>query len=642
MPEPKLGSAAVKVTIDKAQVAAEAKAAIVPAVQNAGAEASKTLSSSLPPGIAAMLNQNAKASQEAAAAAATQRAEAAALNSAITATGDGATKAAPKIRGLGAAASSMGEAFGGGAAEATRLASVLAYGGIAGAVAIGVAKIAQFGESLNETELDMRQLIAAGTDAQKLLSASGPGFGDFFEGLNVELNQLAEKGAVGIGVLENLRDAAVAAGDDTKVLQLDIALEDAKTNLQNLDNAQARGEATMRAWGVGADVAAEAARRLADAARDSAAAANTQASAATSLITSQNAVISAHRRVQQAEEALSKFGTEASGKSIREARDEAQAVEDAAHRIEDAKQKVIDAEQKVGDAREALAHAGEHELLDVQQAQDEVLAAQRKVNASTPENREEAQHALDRANQKLVDAKRALDEAKPDAERAFNDALRDLSDATYDAERANEDLIDAQLRQNESAQEATRSQGDYQAAVDAVTQAQLDEAEAVAHQRDLMAELATGIKTGPVEQLGHLKEALNDLKDQLDPDSELAKRIMFILASLTPEGAQQIIQSANSAAGGVRRFAAGGTAYGLFEAGEGNNAELVTRHGLFSAPPGGVDVYNPRETRAILSGGSGPREVHHHSYSIVVQAIKEPAERAIRRELDRITALAGG
>jgi hypothetical protein len=594
-------------------------------------------------GIQGMIADAKAAGAESAKAAAAQRAEAAAFQAQLRSSsgggvgqvGDEAAGATTKIRGLGAAATSMGGAFGGAAGEATRFASVLAYGGVAGAAAIGLAKLVEFGAGLNDTEKSLRDLqdLSKASSPQELVGSTITAitFGD----INKKLEELGEAGPAGVGTLLNLRDAYAAAGRDTSVF--DQALEDAHDALLNQQGATERGKAQLDAWGIGADDAAAAADRLAEAARRLETTTTNQASAATSLLTTQSSVVAAHNRVLQAQERLANFGTQATGKSIREQRDQAAAVESAAQRIVDAQQQIIDARQKVADAQEKLAHAGEHERLDVQDAQDAVDAALRKVNASTPEERGPAQHALDDARQKLVDAKRALDSAKPDAERALADAVRGVDSAMRTEADAHRQLADAQDRQAESSAKATKSQGDYQAAVDDVNAALLAEAQLMANQKALQAELASGIKDGPVIQLGYLKQSLRELADDLDPNSELAARIAYLLAALTQSGAQQLIQIATP--GHFKQSARGNHLMAGEPSWVGDRFGMDRAELFVPDVPGTVLPINPMQL-AGMSGHGGPTEITNHYNEVTVVTAKEPAERAIRRELERRVMLA--
>jgi hypothetical protein len=639
MAEPHIGSAAVTLTIDKEQVAAEAKAALVPAVDAAAKEASSKLSaatSSGGGGIKAMIDQQKQLAAETRATTLAQREEAAAFAASIDQTSNQAGTGTGKIRGLGAAAADVGSAFGGAAGEATQLASVLAYGGLAGGAAIGVAKLAELGDSMNATALSAQQLLdLAGKTGEQ--AAATFNIANQFGDPAAQLKQLTEEGAAGIGTILNMRDAALAAGQDTS--KFDTALEQFNATFDNTAGTVQRGTKYIEELGTAEQIAAVHAKELAEAAQRLEGQFRTEASAASSLLTSQVSIVAAQDRVREAKKRLSDFGTDANAKSVSQQLSEARAVEDASHRIVEARQKILDAERKVADAREKLADAGKHEALAVADAQDAVDAAQRKVNASTPEERGPAQHALNDAKQKLEDAKKALDKAQPDAERALDAAVRGLAEAQYDEQRAVESLGDAQEKQTEQSKAAKKSQKDYQSAVDDVNAALFAQAQATAQQKIIQEELASGIKVGPVEALKILRDSLDEVSGSLDPSGELAQRIIYLLASMTPQTAQQVLQIATtghpfkqSARG--NHLAAGepswvGDKYGM------QNAELFVPD-----VPGTVVPTTPAEL-AAMGGSSRPTVVHHHTYNIVVQSVKEPAERTIRRELDRIKSLAG-
>lgn len=646
----KIGEAALLLKIDKAQVAAEAAAAVDPAIAASAQKASQTLTTAtgnaVTPKIQAMLDDlNAASTRSAEAVAKSGQATQQALASldqqsqsaggGVLLVGNNAAGASTKLRAFATASNAASLGLGGAAGQAASFAQVLTTGGVVGGIALSALALAKFGESLNDTEKSLKDLqdLASVSSSQDLVASTVTS--ETFGNMNENLEKLGESGPKGLGTLLNLRDAYAEAGQDTT--KFTDAIYGTLTALRNQDSATERGAAQLHEWGINADGSAESAKRLADAARQLEATTNNQATAQASLLTSQVSIAGAEERVRKARAALADEGTEQTGRSAREERNLAEAVENASQRIVDAQQKVIDARQKVADAQEELAHAGEHERLDVQDAQDAVDAALRKRNASTPEERGPAQHALEDAQQKLVDAKRALDSAKPDAERALNSAVRDLADAEQDEVDSHRKLADANADLAESHDKAKDSTKDHQAAVDDLNSALIAQAEAIAHQREIQAELATGIKVGPVEALGFLKQALADVAGQLDPNSDLARRITYLLASMTPEGAQRVLQSANSASGNIPRLAGGGFARGgsLFEMSEAGAEAVVMPHGIYRAPPGGVQVLNARDTAALGS-------TTHQTNYVTVVAQSEPAERAIRRELERLSWQAGG
>jgi pyridoxal biosynthesis lyase PdxS len=98
-----------------------------------------------------------------------------------------------------------------------------------------------------------------------------------------------------------------------------------------------------------------------------------------------------------------------------------------------------------------------------------------------------------------------------------------------------------------------------------------------------------------VSKLGNLKLALRGVADELDPDSDLTKRIMYLLASMTSDTAQRILTI--SKPGEVQRFASGGFAppNSLFEMSEAGAEAVVMPHGVYRAPRRRAGAQRPRD-----------------------------------------------
>jgi hypothetical protein len=272
----------------------------------------------------------------------------------------------------------------------------------------------------------------------------------------------------------------------------------------------------------------------------------------------------------------------------------------------------------------------------VADAQDAVDAAQRKLNASTPEERGRRSTRSTTPSRSSSDAKRRSTRRSPTPSALSRTPFAGSSTRNAARRTHTASSRDAQADQPRGPTTRRRSRGrTTRPPSDDVNAALIAQARRRRTRRTSRRQRA-GIKTVPCPSSGTSRRRCKDLADELDPNSDLTKRIGFLLASMTSDTAQRILTI--SKPGEVQRFASGGFAppNSLFEMSEAGPEAVVMPHGIYRAPPGGVQVLNARDTVAA----SG-RSFNQTNY-VTVQSIAEPAERAIRRELDRLSWQAGG
>jgi hypothetical protein len=216
----KLGEAALLVKIDKAQVAAEAAAAVDPALAQSAQKASQVLGqatgNAVTPKIQAMLNDlDAASARSAEAVAKSGQATQVALaeleqksqsaGGGVLLVGNNAAGASTKLRAFATASNAASLGLGGAAGQAASFAQVLTTGGVVGGIALSALALAKFGESLNDTETSLKDLqdLASKSSAQDLVSSTITS--ETFGNLNDQLEKLGESGPKGLGTLLNLK-----------------------------------------------------------------------------------------------------------------------------------------------------------------------------------------------------------------------------------------------------------------------------------------------------------------------------------------------------------------------------------------------------------------------------------------------------
>lgn len=532
-----------------------------------------------------------------------------------------------------------------------RLTSVLGKAGVAGAIAVGIGALYEYGQSLNKTTLSTEELqkatqLSATDQAKFFQEVAEASRGPFSGMLDDAIQKLKEMGPVGVGTLQQVRDQLAATGQDTS--KYDAALADAKQAQQNLSTATAQGSQILDENSDSTAANEEAQRRLEEALKDQQDARQRQLDSARGVFDAEQALASAEHGVASAQRGVADAG---------------RGVEDAQRRVADAYRSAEDAAERLAEAEEALRKAQQpadaetlgNAELDVSDAHLRVADAQSAVTKAEKDARdarrdgkhsaaevadldrkvEEAKNALQRATFAETDAEQALQEVQAkgtDQDQAVIEAKKQVEDATRGVDDANRALADSQRAVSDAQQRVIDAKA-------AVNDAYITEANAAANLKEKQIELSGGV-VGVRTELENQLVAFQNIDKLLSPGSPERAHLdeyiqhLFVLAGIfNPQGPDENIIGDRTP--GVLRDSGGPLRPRQpFEKRTGA-PELLLPEGTYRAPDVASYVLNPRDTAVLLGGGQRTAPLWQGD-AYITNPAPEPASSSIAFELQII------